>query len=75
MTMLFSIFVCSVYRLVLHRGEKLRVVFGRIPRLVLSLVLAVAVLAGGLVYGVKKFQLSMFIMLMFPIPAISKIIM
>ena len=57
LTMLFSIFVCSVYRLVLHRGEKLRVVFGRIPRLVLSLVLAVAVLAGGLVYGVKKFQL------------------
>lgn len=57
LTMLFSLFVCSRYRLMLRRGERLQVAFGRLARLVVSLVLAVAVLCGGVAYGVVRFQL------------------
>ena len=57
LTMLFSIFVCSVYRLVLHRGENAsRCVWPDSPARVKPCVSGCR-LAGGLVYGVKKFQL------------------
>lgn len=57
LTMLFSIFVCSAYRLVFHRAQQSRVVFGRLARLVVSLVMSAAVLCGGIAYGFEKFQL------------------
>lgn len=57
LTMLFSIFACSAYRLLCRRGQQVHVIFGRIARLVVSLVISVAVLCGGVAYGFEKFQL------------------
>lgn len=57
LTALFSCFVCSPYKLLLKTKESVKMLFGSALRLALSIVLSIAVLVGGVAFGVEKFQL------------------
>lgn len=56
-TAVFSIFVYSDFSVVYHGAKKAVTVFNDLIHRIVSLVLSIAILAGGIVYGVQKFDL------------------
>lgn len=58
LTLLFALFVGSKRILVFCNKEKTKTIFNRLWRTIVSAVLAVATLIGGVVYGVVKFDLT-----------------
>ena len=56
-TVAFALFVFSSRVLNYRRGENRYRIFPVLARRIISIILAVAVLAGGVVYGVEKFEL------------------
>lgn len=57
LTMILSLLVFSRSQLVIRKAEKALTVLNKTAYRVVSIVLAVAVLSGGLAYGIHKFQL------------------
>ena len=56
--LLFSLFVFSARALYIRRKDKEICIFPVIARKILALVLSTAILAGGIAFGVKEFQLG-----------------
>lgn len=56
--LLFSLFVFSARALYIRRKDKEKCIFSVIARRIVALILSIAILAGGIVYGVKEFQLG-----------------
>jgi len=57
-TALFCVFVFSNFKLVYKALRKNQVIFNGLAKRIISLVLSVACLAGGVVYGVQEFRLK-----------------
>lgn len=58
LTAVFCLFVFSTRKIVYHRNEKATTVFPCLARRIIGLVLALVMLAGGVTFGVQKFQLQ-----------------
>lgn len=56
-TTIFAIIVFSKFSIKYHKGEKAVTVFSGLARRIICFVLSVAMLSGGIAYGVQKFQL------------------
>jgi phosphoglycerol transferase len=56
-TALFCIFAFSNFKIVYNKNRRASTIFNDLAHRIISLLLAVAFLAGGIVYGVEKFQL------------------
>ena len=57
-TALFCIFVFCNFKILYRKNRRATTVFNDLAHRIISLVLAVACLAGGIIYGVEKFQLK-----------------
>ncbi len=58
LTAIFCLFAFSTRKIVYHRKEKGITVFPGLARRIISFVLALVILAGGVTFGVQKFQLQ-----------------
>ncbi len=56
-TTLFCIFAFSNFKIVYNKNRRATTIFNDLAHRIISLLLAVAFLAGGIIYGVEKFQL------------------